>query len=57
MKLLELKPAKTYAAAIKVTQDYPQFEAVVYVVAEGRFYPLCVGQNAVTAGTHFATTL
>lgn len=59
MKLLDLKPAKTYLTrdrAIKATEGYPGFKDVTYVVvvnAEGRFYPLCIGNSAISAGTHF----
>ena len=61
-KKFTLTPSKTYKTeenATKAVQDLfdntPQLYIRFIVVEnkEGRFYPICIGTDAVQAGTHF----
>jgi hypothetical protein len=64
ISLLEMTPAKTYATrdnAIKAvekafvnrqTRD-EKIEFVVVANAEGRFFPMFLGERAIRAGMHF----
>lgn len=58
-RLLELKPSKTYATkknAIKAVQDefgHDNFRFIIANTEDGRFYPICIGQEACTAQAHF----
>ena len=67
IKHLDLTPAKTYATrenAIKAVEktfglrmDQPaQYERLDFVIvanAEGRFFPMFLGERAIQAGMHF----
>jgi hypothetical protein len=61
-RMFEIEPSKTYATVANVVKAVEKrFPAAgndtlvyfIHVASDGRFFPVFVGQRAITAGVHF----